>query len=71
VATAINFDEEHVVWVQESLDEVAAALRDVAGQSPPLVRLTMTQGEAPVLVNASLVRSIFERQTGTARIEAL
>ena len=72
VATAINFDDKHVVWVKESLDEVTAVLGDAGGQTPPLAQLTWTQGDTIVLVNASLVRSIFERQdSGRPRISAL
>jgi hypothetical protein len=59
--TILAFDDAHAVWVTEPLDEVAAALRDASGQTPPLARLTMNQGETAVLINGSLVRAMWER----------
>jgi hypothetical protein len=71
VATVLEFDSQHAEGVTESLDEVAEALRDASGRTPPLARLTRTSGEVPVLVNASLVRAIWERKPGSARVSTL
>ena len=65
--TSIAFDDSHAITVMETMNEVAEALRDASGKSPPLARLTMSTRETPVLVNASLVRVMWERNEGPPR----
>ena len=66
--TIIEFDREHGEAVTEPIDDVQAALMTaMANQNPPMARLTRVQGDTPILINASLVRALWERDTGPPR----
>lgn len=67
--TRINFDKDHSVIVDEDLSAVEGALRQAAPSAFATVALTVK--DSKVLINAALVRSAEERQTGKRTVRAI
>lgn len=68
MSTSIKFDKEHSIVVHEDLSEVESRLVQVSGEkNPPLARFTTGRDERPVLVNAALVRTIYEKKSGSGK----
>jgi hypothetical protein len=72
MSTKIKFDNDHSITVDEDLGEVESRLVQASGErNPPLARLTDARDQQPVLVNAALVRLLFEPQPRDVRVHAI
>lgn len=64
--TRLHFAKDHTLTVDEDLDAVESAFRTVPSNPAPLIQLTK-KGEK-IFVNAALVRSLQQVNTGSRKV---
>ena len=64
MSSAINFGEGSGELVEESVEDIDALMRAATKGGTSLIRLVLTQGRGPILVNVTAIRTVLPTGSG-------